>query len=237
MKPRSDKQALSLIVYDADRIQHPVAQLFDLDYWKAQGGVAGEAVGRGSAWFLETPFGAAVLREYLRGGLPGRFIRNRYLFTGWARSRPVAEFNMLVELHRLGLPVPRPLAALTRRHGLLYGGCLITARIPGARTAADLMAERSADEPLWRGIGACIKRFHAQGVVHADLNARNILVDGSNTVFLIDFDRARRAPGANGAFARNLGRLRRSFDKLWPAGERERLDPCWRALEQAYVAA
>ena len=107
MNPRSDKRALSLIVYDADRIQHPQAQLFDVGFWKAQGCVVGEAVGRGSAWFLETPFGSAVLREYLRGGWPGRFIRDRYVFTGWSRSRPVAEFNILVELHRLGLPVPR----------------------------------------------------------------------------------------------------------------------------------
>jgi 3-deoxy-D-manno-octulosonic acid kinase len=237
VNPRSDKQALSLIVYDADRIQHPQAQIFDVDFWKAQGCVVGAAVGRGSAWFLQAPFGAAVLREYLRGGWPGRFIRDRYFFTGWSRSRPVAEFDMLVELHRLGLPVPRPLAALTRRRGLFYRGCLLTERIPGARTVADLMAERSADDAFWARIGAGIRRFHDHGVVHADLNARNILIDERDTVFLIDFDRARRAPGANARFAANLGRLRRSFDKLWPESGRGRLDDCWTSLEQGYVAA
>ena len=236
MKPRSDKQALSLIVYDADRIQHPKAQIFDIGFWKARGGVVGEAVGRGSAWFLETPFGEAVLREYLRGGLPGRFVRDRYLFTGWSRSRPVAEFNILVELHALGLPVPRPLAALTRRRGPLYSGCLLTERIPGVRPVADSMAERVGDAAFWARIGTCIRRFHDQGVVHADLNARNILVDAAGAVYLIDFDRARRTPGASARFAANLRRLRRSFEKLWPDSVRDRLDDCWIELEQGYVA-
>ena len=237
MNPRSDKQALSLIVYDADRIQHPQAQLFDVGFWKAQGRVVGEAVGRGSAWFLETPFGSAVLREYLRGGLPGRFIRDRYFFTGWSRSRPTAEFSLLVELHRLGLPAPRPLAALTRRRGLFYGGSLLTERIPGASAVADLMAERAADDAFWARIGAEVRRFHDHGVVHADLNARNILIDEADTVFLIDFDRARRATGASTRFAANLKRLRRSFDKLWPESVRGRLDGCWEKLQQGYVAA
>jgi 3-deoxy-D-manno-octulosonic acid kinase len=237
VNPRSDKRALSLIVYDADRIQHPEAQIFDVGFWKIQDCVVGEAAGRGSAWFLETPFGSAVLREYLRGGWPGRFIRDRYVFTGWSRSRPVAEFNILVELHRLGLPVPRPLAALTRRRVLFYGGFLLTERIQGARAVADLMAERAEDDGFWARVGAGIRRFHDHGVVHADLNARNILVDETDTVFLIDFDRARLAPGGSARFAANLKRLRRSFDKLWPESEHARLEACWKCLEQGYVAA
>jgi 3-deoxy-D-manno-octulosonic acid kinase len=32
---------------------------------------------------------------------------------------------------------------------------------------------------LWRATGACIRRFHEEGVVHADLNARNILIRDS----------------------------------------------------------
>ena len=131
MNPRNHKLDSAFIVYDADRVQHPDVRLFDPAYWKQQGGLAGEAVGRGSALFLDTPFGETVLRQYLRGGLPGRFIRDRYLFTGWKRSRPVAEFNMLARLYGEGLPVPRPIAALTRRHGPSYTGSLMTQRIMG----------------------------------------------------------------------------------------------------------
>jgi 3-deoxy-D-manno-octulosonic acid kinase len=99
------------------------------------------------------------------------------------------------------------------------------------------MAERAEDDAFWARIGAGIRRFHDHGVIHADLNARNILVDAADTVFLIDFDRARRIPGASAQFAANLERLRRSFDKLWPESARGRLDDCWIRLEQGYVAA
>ena len=34
------------------------------------------------------------------------------------------------------------------------------------------------------------------GLIHADLNARNILVDAEGSIFLIDFDRARIRRGA-----------------------------------------
>lgn len=234
MKPRAQKHNNCLIVYDADRLHDPDVQLFDAAYWQRQGGLAGEAVGRGSALFLETPFGNAVLRKYLRGGLPGRFIRDRYLFTGWDSSRPAREFRVLVELHQAGLPVPLPLAALTRRHGFLYTGSLLTKRIEEALPLADIMVVRSDDAGFWAAIGACIRRFHDHGVVHADLNARNILIDAEDRVFLIDFDRARIAPGQAGAYARNLQRLRRSFDKLWPDPSRDRLDVCWQWLVDAY---
>ena len=222
------------IVYDADLLQHPRAELFDPAYWQAQGGLAGEAVGRGSALFLETPFGDAVLREYLRGGLPGRFIRDRYLFTGWERARPAAEFRVLAELSEAGLPVPVPIAAMTRRHGLYYGGSLMTRRIMDALPVADLMAVRSDRPEFWARTGACIRRFHDHGVAHADLNARNILVDMADRVYLIDFDRARLGVKSRSAFEQNMNRLRRSFEKLWPEAVRGALDGCWDALASGY---
>jgi 3-deoxy-D-manno-octulosonic acid kinase len=226
-----------VIVYDAEVIDQPRAELFDPDSWRSRGGVVGAAVGRGSAWFLETPFGAAVLRRYLRGGLVARFVRDRYLFTGWRRSRPLAEFRVLERLAAAGLPVPAPLAGAIRRRGLLYSGSLLTRRIPAAAPLADLIAGHAGDAALWSRVGRCVRRFHDAGLVHADLNARNILVDDGGTVFLIDFDRARIAQGARGPFRRNLKRLRRSLVKLWPpqlpaAG----LDACWGELERGYRA-
>jgi 3-deoxy-D-manno-octulosonic acid kinase len=232
---RSHKLDSNLIVYDADRVQQPGPELFDPAYWIEQGAVAGEAIGRGSALFLETPFGDAVLRQYLRGGFPGRFNRDRYLFTGWERSRPQAEYRILEALSNAGLPVPVPIAAITARSGLFYRGSLLTRRIPDSLPLADLMLSRSGNEQFWQGVGACIRRFHEHGTVHADLNARNILVGPNDGFYLIDFDRARIAPGSQPAFARNLQRLRRSFEKLWPKTVADRLEPCWGALQTGYV--
>jgi 3-deoxy-D-manno-octulosonic acid kinase len=102
---------------------------------------------------------------------------------------------------------------------------------------ADLIAERADDNSLWRRCGAMIRRFHAVGVVHADLNARNILVGPGQAVHLVDFDRARIAEGDAAAFRANLARLRRSLEKLWPDALRADLDDCWNQLLGGYGQA
>jgi len=231
---RSHKQGSELIVYEAGRIQHPDVRLFDPEFWRQQDMLAGEAVGRGSAYFIDAPFGRVVLREYLRGGYPGRIIRARYLFTGWANSRPIAEYHLLEKLHRAGLPVPAPVAALVRRHGLGYAGSLMMMRIDNTTTLADRLISGCAERALWQAAGRCIRQFHDQGVVHADLNARNILVDDAGEIHLIDFDRARIQPGHRAAFERNIARLRRSLEKLRGESEADVLDTGWRLLVEAY---
>jgi 3-deoxy-D-manno-octulosonic acid kinase len=237
VKARSLKQQAQVIVYDADRIPQPGTELFDAAYWGARSAIAGQAVGRGRTLLLDTEFGPAVLRQYLRGGWPARLSRDRYLFTGYQRSRPLAEFRMLAELSGMGLPVPPPLAALCARQGLRYRGWLLLERILQVTPLADLISERTDDDSLWRGCGAVIRRFHAAGVVHADLNARNILVGQGQAVHLVDFDRARLAAGDTAAFRGNLARLRRSLEKLWPDPLRDRLEGCWNRLLGGYAQA
>lgn len=234
MKPRTHKQDTRVIVYDADLIEHPGTELFDPESWEQSGSLVGRAEGRGSALLLETSFGPAVLRRYLRGGWPARISRDRYLFTGFGRSRPLAEFNILLTLSGMGLPVPHPLAAQCVRDGLFYTGSLMTRRIPDVVPLAELLGRSEAGADLWRACGACIRRFHDRGLVHADLNARNILVQDPETVYLIDFDRARIRKGAQRSFEANLKRLRRSLDKLWPGGQRQSLEKCWLSLMQGY---
>ena len=237
MKIRSHRQESLAIVYDADRVQQPAPALFDPEHWKRQGGLAGLAIGRGSALLLETEFGPAVLRQYLRGGWPARLSRDRYFFTGYDRSRPLAEFRMLAALRELGLPVPEPLAALCQRRGLLYRGWLLMQRILQAQPLADLLGSCSRDTARWRQVGAVIRDFHDAGVVHADLNARNILVAEDDSIYLVDFDRARLSVGDAGAFRGNLERLKRSLDKLWPLAKDDGLAECWGELLSGYGQA
>ena len=228
------KQNSLLIVYDADRIQQPGAHLFDPHHWREQGCLVGEAEGRGSALFLETGYGPAVLRRYLRGGWAARFSRDRYVFTGYDRSRPLAEYLVLETLARAGLPVPAPLAAICARQGPFYTGWLMTARLLNVTPLADLLAEQAEDSTLWRSTGRCIRSFHEFGVIYADLNARNILVGSDRTIYLIDFDRARISKKSPGAFQANLRRLKRSLLKLWPAADADRLEGCWQQLQAGY---
>src|SRR6185503_20837625 len=102
-----------------------------------------------------------------------------------------------------GLPVPQPVAAQVRRAGpLLYRCDLITRRIPGARSLAELVAGPAS----WEEAGRCVRRFHAAGVWHADLNAHNLLFDGDGRAHLIDFDRGERRVAAAGWQQANLAR-------------------------------
>jgi len=237
VKIRSHKQKSQVIVYDADRVQEPDPKLFDVAYWDHVGGLEGHAVGRGSALLLNTDFGPAVLRQYLRGGWPARVSRDRYLFTGFDRSRPLAEFRMLVTLCEMGLPVPVPLAAMCHRQGLFYRGALLMDRILQSETLADVLVSRSQSPELWRRVGETIACFHRSGVVHADLNARNILVARDDAIHLVDFDRARFAADGSSAFRANLKRLKRSLEKLWPPHARDRLVACWSDLLGGYYGA
>jgi len=226
------------IVYDADCIQQPSAELFDENYWRLNAVVSQTAPGRGQAVMVETEFGPVALRAYRRGGLAARFSRDRYLFTGFDRSRPLAEVRMLAELRRIGLPVPQPIAGLCQRRGLTYVGVLLTRRITPAVTLAESLGHRQSTEPDWWRTGRCIRRFHDAGVVHADLNARNILLGehggAEDDIFLIDFDRAFFSPHSSRLFRSNLDRLHRSLSKLWPPARTGELRTCWGELQKGY---
>jgi len=225
----------SAIVYDGDRLQTPDLSLFDVNHWARGSSVTGTAPGRGNALFVETDTGPAVLRRYLRGGWAARLSRDHYLFTGYRRSRPFREFQLLVELLRAGLPVPVPIAALCQRGVLTYRGALLTAAIPHSQTLADRMVA-GIDARLWAAVGGCIARFHAAGVSHADLNARNVLIDHDDRVYLLDFDRGRFRPGQPVDGEPNLSRLLRSLRKLWPIDRAAELPAAWSALLEGYHA-
>lgn len=226
------------VVYDAHRIEAPSPGYFSIDFWRSQKAVQGEAIGRGSAWFVASPEGPVVLRHYLRGGWAAKISRQRYLFTGVKRSRPFREYDILSALSERGMPVPKPVAAICKFSGLTYTGAIITVTIPSTLTLADLLMEHSQgavpDIETWQKIGNCIRRFHDAGVWHADLNARNILLDDQQRVFLIDFDRAKYSPGKVVNGQGNMNRLKRSLVKLWPSAKPTEIELAWEQLMVAY---
>ena len=234
MKPAIHTDKTWAIAYDASFLDVPGVEFFSVDYWRSLQALTGEAVGRGSAWFVESPHGPVVLRQYLRGGWAAKFSRQAYFYTGVSRSRPFREFHLLAKLSEKGLPVPRPVAALCQHHGLLSNGAIMTARIASAKTLADALSAGSMVEDIWSRIGQCIRRFHRSGVWHADLNARNIMLDAGLQVYLIDFDRARYNPGTIVNGEGNLKRLKRSLVKLWPAERDTEVHTAWAQLRAAY---
>lgn len=229
----------SAILFDAGLGVQPDDDWFDPERWHAQGRLRDQARGgRGSVAFVETPAGVCALRHYQRGGMVAPILGDRYLWTGRERTRGFAEFRLLIELKRRGLPVPAPVAARCRRSGMHYTADLLTRRIENTRTLAECIAAGELDAGLATRIGGLIARFHAQGVDHADLNAHNVLA-GPNGLWLVDFDRG-RIRASQGEWGRaNLRRLRRSLLKLGACDHDEaRLDrEIWMPLMRAYGGA
>lgn len=208
------------ILYDSLQIPQISTDWFNLNYWENNQAILGGAPGRGTSLFINTPAGEAVWRHYHRGGIPGRFIKDSYIWLGLENTRAWQEFKLTAQLLTLGLPVPTPLAACIKRKGLFYSADLITLRIPNAQPLVDFLTtnDQQALSQLLEKVGQTVAAFHAAGLNHVDLNPRNILVDSKlNQAWLIDFDRCKLTKPNTKLAASNIQRLTRAFFKLNPS--------------------
>ncbi|MYH56501.1 MAG: 3-deoxy-D-manno-octulosonic acid kinase [Boseongicola sp. SB0675_bin_26] len=213
MAPTSELKIDGTVIwYDSDVLDPMEPGLFEPDWLRDNGSLRGSAQGRNKAYFLHFSGLDLVLRQFRRGGLVGKFNRDRYICTEVGKGRAMREFALLAWMRRKGLPVPRPVAARHRPSGLLYRADLITERVPGARSLAEVLQECALPERDWIAIGSVIRQLHSVGVNHADLNCRNILLDASGQAWLIDFDKCERRE-SNRWMKQNLARLRRSIEK------------------------
>ena len=169
--------------------------------------------------------GTVIVRHYHRGGLVRHFVRDLY----WDRPpRPLAELICTEAARQRGAPTVEVLGAGVQWvTSCLYRGMLITQEAEGFVTLWEWLQTRpagAAREAVVVAVARATSQLHAVGVVHADLNLTNVLVRvaaDTPAALLIDFDRARVFPGPLSRHwrERNLRRLRRSLDKLDPAGQ------------------
>ncbi|WOT05296.1 3-deoxy-D-manno-octulosonic acid kinase [Shewanella youngdeokensis] len=190
---------------------------FGVDFWRDKSAITGSAKGRYTTWFVDASMQDPaqqqwVLRHYYRGGLIGRVIRDKYLYTGLTRTRAIAELSLLETLYNQGFPVPKPIAANVESNGVWYRADIIIERIEGAEDLVARLTKAVMTDEQWQLLGECIARFHNHGVYHADLNAKNILLT-NDKFYIIDFDRGEfRTPSSSWQLS-NMERLHRSFNK------------------------
>jgi len=222
------------ILFDRTRLRQAEPAWFDPQHWGSHAHPV-KAGGRGAAWFVDGPFGGAVLRHYLRGGLAARISRDRHLWRGTDRVRSFAEFRLLRELLKRKLPVPVPIAAYYVRKGHRYRAAILLERLEHVHSLAH-RANTPGDTPPWEAAGRLIARFHRAGLDHADLNAHNLLFDDAGNGWMIDLDRSQLRIPATAWRERNLARLKRSMLKLRGERAASQVEDEYMRLRAAYDA-
>lgn len=232
LTPFREGAGYGAILFDRERLRQADPAWFDPRHWGDQAQAVGSG-GRGGAWFVDGPFGAAVLRHYLRGGLVASVNRDRHLWRSVDRVRSFAEFRLLRLLQQRGLPVPRPIAACYLRKGHRYRAAILLERIDGVHSLAHRAAVAD-DQAPWTEAGRLVARIHRAGLDHADLNAHNLLFEDDGKGWVIDLDRSQLRIPATGWRERNLARLRRSLRKERGERNREQVDAGFARLRAAY---
>ncbi len=235
LTPFRDDSGYGAILFDRTRVRQASPEWFSPAFWGERARPV-DSGGRGGAWFVEAPFGPALLRRYLRGGLVARFNRDRYWWRGANETRSFAEFRLTRAVAEKGLPVPRPIAAYYRRDGFYYYAAILLERLNDVRSLADRAAVAGDGAP-WEEAGRLIARCHRVGLDHADLNAHNLLFDPTGRGWVIDLDRGRLHIPATGWRERNLARLKRSLLKLRGARSAEEVERDYGRLRAAYDRA
>jgi len=137
--------------------------------------------------------------------------RRREAFKSWVGRDPARrEWRALIDLHALGLPVPRPLAwgRLDNGDGILVSewreGLGLRSVLPGTSGARR--------EALLERLAEAIQALHEAGFRHGDLHAGNLLVEGDRLT-LLDLQRTRRHRGERSRLL-DLARLELSLERV-----------------------
>lgn len=176
--------------------------------------------GRGRLYSIPGPDGRWVVRHYRRGGAMARLLDDRYLRLG--TPRPLRELRASRALRARDIATPEVLAAAVYPAGAFYRADLATREVPDSRDLAEAAFGPDPLAPLeraaaWRAAGRLVRELHDAGVIHPDLNLKNILLEWTirpPRPHVLDLDRCRvvdRLPGWRRR--RMLRRLARSRAK------------------------
>lgn len=178
----------------------------DVNAWRGE--VVARFAGRGVPLALRVSNRTLVVKELRHGGLLAPITRGWFL----ASARLRDTLALTVHLAACGIGVAEILFLREQRVlGPLRRLVMGTALVPGSK---DLLARlRAGRAREWmRPLGQLIAGMHDAGVLHADLNLKNVLV--ADRLYLIDLEASACHAGVPaGLRVKNLERLLRSAAK------------------------
>ncbi|SMC45801.1 3-deoxy-D-manno-octulosonic acid kinase [Desulfocicer vacuolatum DSM 3385] len=163
--------------------------------------------GRIPPQFLILPeTGSIVIKSYQRGGWMARINKDRYLNTGQIRSK--REFDFLIAAEKAGITVPLPVAYASVGFPF-YKTWLILKEVKEHRSFVRVCLEdRKRALGFLPEISNAINRLIKHNIQHVDLHPGNILLNGDNKIYIIDFDKARY-------WSKSKSRLKKSYHQRW----------------------
>ncbi len=200
-----------LIKSDQDQAYYD--RYFDPEYLKVNARDLRVQGGRGSTYLYRLDGQNLVTRHYRRGGLFGKIVKDRFFKWETQCRRAQEEFWLLSYMLAQGLPVPAPVLARQRDGFLSCVNDIVITALEGCSDLAAIMRERELTDEEFCSIGQTVRVFFEAGILHTDLNIRNILLDGTGKVYLIDFDKCTKKSMDKAVREQVTARLCRSFLK------------------------
>lgn len=193
--------------------------------------------GRAEVRAVPAPTGGRwVVRRYYRGGAMSALLGDRHLRRG--TPRPWIEVRASEVARSRGIPTPRVVAGLVYPAGAFYRAEIVTEYLPDTVDLAELLfgGEGEGGAASLRAAGALVTRLAHAGILHRDMNAKNLLVRplaGDDPIlWVLDLDRARVGPPGSSDPGRMGSRLERSLRKFEQSSGRTLSEPEWRALAE-----
>lgn len=144
--------------------------------------------GRSSVWLHHVPsIGSTVVKEFRRGGMLQVFRRRHYLRVG--TTRPDREFDALRLARAVGVNAPEAIGSFVKG-SRFYRGWLVTRYIEGRSLVAVAATQPELIPDVMAQVSWQVLLLIRHRIAHVDLHPGNVLVDGRNAPFLLDFDRA-----------------------------------------------
>ena len=131
--------------------------------------------------------GPVVIKQYLRGGIMRFILKNRYVKFGKPRSQ--VEFESMLKLRKCGIRAPEPVAFAYCGFPL-YLAWLVSRKIEQSCTLAELNCQDiNRVSRIMDSVIEQIDRLVQCRYIHVDLHPGNILIDGDDNIYIIDFDK------------------------------------------------
>ncbi|MGI6680420.1 MAG: lipopolysaccharide kinase InaA family protein [Bdellovibrionota bacterium] len=136
-----------------------------------------------------------VVKHYKRGGAL-HFINRHYYLSTFTASRAKREFEFLELVRRKGVNTLKPIAYAIKG-GFIYRNWLATEEIPNTFDLCLLGSDDQVKiEKYIKELARQIKILIKNKIFHIDLHPGNVIVDGDEKLYIIDFDKARFFKGS-----------------------------------------